>query len=73
MQPSVGTKGHLQKSFYIHHLISFSQEPCKRNAVSTHFIDTETEAEGFKWRMWPRRRCPLLLSSGPNCHNVCPR
>ena len=47
MQPSHEVRGCLPKSICIHHLIFFSQEPCERNAISTHFIDMETEAIGF--------------------------
>lgn len=47
MQPSHEIRGCLPKPVCIHHPIFFSQEHCERNAISAHFIDVESEAEGF--------------------------
>ena len=47
MQPLLEARGRLPKRFCIHHLVFFPQESCERKAASTHFVDTETEAEGF--------------------------
>lgn len=52
--------------FYIYHLILFSQEPCKGNAVSTHSVDLETEDENFKMACMAQETEPTFAE-----HFIC--
>ena len=60
MQPLLVVRGHLPKPICIHHLVFSPQEPGERHAISTHFVDKETEAESFRIEYMAQETGPVF-------------